>query len=184
MSNGPEGEAVQVPVASTSGDASKPTQASDQAQNANLAEGAKLSAAELKKKKQAEKQARRAQAKSSIPPPNQQKGPASKEGKPPKDQKQQNAKQQQLPIRSARRPSQSNIATLKDQKKEAKKDPKPQHSGLFFGHLYNQPRQQSIPGATKEVHPAVLALGLQYSSYSICGSTARMTSMLLAFKAV
>jgi translation initiation factor eIF-2B subunit delta len=39
-------------------------------------------------------------------------------------------------------------------------------------------------GASKDVHPAILALGLQYSSYAICGSTARMVAMLLAFKAV
>jgi translation initiation factor eIF-2B subunit delta len=60
----------------------------------------------------------------------------------------------------------------------------PKQVGLFFGHLYSQPRQHSIAGATKEVHPAILALGLQYSSYVVCGSIARMVSMLLAFKAV
>jgi translation initiation factor eIF-2B subunit delta len=67
-------------------------------------------------------------------------------------------------------------------KKESRRDQK--NLGLFFGHLYSQPRQYSMVGASKDVHPAVLALGLQYSSYVICGSTARMVAMLLAFKAV
>lgn len=148
----------------------------------------KISGAELKKKRQAEKQAKRAQAKAAGGPPNVQKGPPPKEGQ-KQQQQQKGSKQPQapkdehtkpLPVR--RRPSQPHVPVLKDSKKEPKKEPK--QVGLFFGHLYNQPRTHSMVGATKEVHPAVLALGLQYSSYVICGSTARMVSMLLAFKAV
>ncbi|KAF2011369.1 IF-2B-domain-containing protein [Aaosphaeria arxii CBS 175.79] len=146
----------------------------------------KLSAAELKKQKQAEKQARRAQAKSSGPPA-PQKGPSNKEGaKSQKESKQSSKddKSKSLPMR--RRNSQPSVVTLKETKKESRKESKKdsRQPGLFFGHLYNQPRQHSIVGATKEVHPAILALGLQYSSYIVCGSTARMVAMLLAFKAV
>lgn len=52
----------------------------------------------------------------------------------------------------------------------------------MFGHLYTQPRRHTIEGVNKDVHPAVLAAGLQMSSYEICGSSARCVAMLLAFK--
>lgn len=53
-----------------------------------------------------------------------------------------------------------------------------------FGHLYGIPRRSTIAGAAKEVHPAVLALGLQIRDYVICGSSARCVAMLTAFKRV
>ncbi|KAF2190018.1 nagb/rpia/CoA transferase-like protein [Zopfia rhizophila CBS 207.26] len=187
MSHPPSGGAAQPPAAPTPDSASNPpSQSTGDAKNVNApaAEGApKLSAAELKKQKQAEKQARRAQAKASGGPPNQQKSPPPKDGqKPTKESKQgpKEDKSKALPVRG--RPSQTNVPAPKDIKKEPKKEPK--QIGLFFGHLYSQLRQHSMVGATKEVHPAVLALGLQYSSYVVCGSTARMVAMLLAFKAV
>ncbi|PSN65923.1 IF-2B-domain-containing protein [Corynespora cassiicola Philippines] len=178
--------AAQPPAAAPAADApsNSPAQKPDDAKNAKPAEdGApkKLSPAELKKQKQAEKQARRAAQKSSGDAPNQQKGAPKEGSKQQKDPKQaQKDDKRPLPIR--RRPSQSNGSQPKDVKKETKKDPK--QVGLFFGHLYSQPRQYSMVGASKDVHPAVLALGLQYSSYIICGSTARMVSMLLVFKSV
>lgn len=52
----------------------------------------------------------------------------------------------------------------------------------LFSHLYTQPRRHNIEGVSKDVHPAVLALGFQMSSYEICGSSARCVGMLLAFK--
>lgn len=54
----------------------------------------------------------------------------------------------------------------------------------LFGHLYGQIRRQTIEGVSKDVHPAVLALGFQISNYVICGSNARCVAMLLAFKQV
>jgi translation initiation factor eIF-2B subunit delta len=45
-------------------------------------------------------------------------------------------------------------------------------------------RTTSIAGASKDVHPAVLALGLQMSNYTICGSCARLVATLQAFKRV
>ena len=54
----------------------------------------------------------------------------------------------------------------------------------MFEHLYGYPRRTTLAGAGKDVHPAVLALGLQMSSYVICGSTARCVATLLAFKQV
>jgi hypothetical protein len=53
-----------------------------------------------------------------------------------------------------------------------------------FGHLYGQQRRTTVAGAGKEVHPAVLALGLQLRDYVVCGSSARCVATLLAFKRV
>ncbi|KAF2438496.1 nagb/rpia/CoA transferase-like protein [Karstenula rhodostoma CBS 690.94] len=141
----------------------------------------KPSGAELKKLKQLEKQAKRAQAKAIVPPATQQGGPP-KENQKQREQKQSQKKDESRPLPIRRRPSQSNAVPQQQAKKESTRGQK--NLGLFFGHLYSQPRQHSMVGASKDVHPAVLALGLQYSSYVICGSTARMVAMLLAFKAV
>lgn len=54
----------------------------------------------------------------------------------------------------------------------------------LFDHLYGSPRRNSIARAGKDVHPAVLALGLQMRNYTICGSSARCVATLLAFKLV
>ncbi|KAH7083647.1 hypothetical protein FB567DRAFT_446909 [Paraphoma chrysanthemicola] len=142
----------------------------------------KLSPAELKKLAKAEKQARRAQAKSTDQNPKSQSGPGREGQKQQRDSKQtpKDDKSKPLPIR--RRPSNPNVPVVKEADKKPRKEVK--QTGLFFGHLYSQPKQQSMSGASKDVHPAILALGLQYSSYAICGSTARMVAMMLAFKAV
>lgn len=142
----------------------------------------KLSPAELKKQAKAEKQAKRAQAKASSSAPNHQQAPSKETQRPSKDAKQGPKDDKSRPIPVRRRPSQSNVPIAKEPEKKPKKEPK--QTGLFFGHLYSQPKQQSLVGASKDVHPAVLALGLQYSSYAICGSTARMVAMLLVFKTV
>jgi translation initiation factor eIF-2B subunit delta len=177
-------EAVQPPTASADAPSNPPTQPKGEDKDAKVADdGApkKLSMAEMKKQKAAEKQARRAQAKSGPAPT--QGGPIAKEGqKQQKESKQASKEDRSRPMPLRRRPSQSNAPPPPPQKKDAKKDLS--KLGLFFGHLYNQPRQHSMVGASKDVHPAVLALGLQYSSYIVCGSTARMVAMLLAFKAV
>ncbi|KAL8662621.1 MAG: hypothetical protein Q9202_004579 [Teloschistes flavicans] len=54
----------------------------------------------------------------------------------------------------------------------------------FLSHLYGAPKRTTIVGANKDVHPSVLALGLQMSNYVICGSNARCVSTLLVFKKV
>ncbi|KAF1973908.1 nagb/rpia/CoA transferase-like protein [Bimuria novae-zelandiae CBS 107.79] len=178
-------EAAAPPTVSAEAPGNPPTPAKKDSKDTKPAEdGApkKLSGAELKKLKQAEKQAKRAQAKAAGPPTVQQGGP-SKENQKKKEQKQPQQKDDNsrpLPVR--RRPSQSNVVPQLQTKKDSKRSQK--ELGLFFGHLYSQPRQHSMVGASKDAHPAVLALGLQYSSYAICGSTARMVAMLLAFKAV
>jgi translation initiation factor eIF-2B subunit delta len=177
-------EAAPPPATSSDAPSNPPAQANGDAKDAKPAEEGvpkKITPAELKKQKAAEKQARRAQAKSGSAP--SQSGPPAKEvQKQQKDAKQASKEDKTRPIPLRRRASQSNTPALPQPKKEAKKDVR--QLGLFFGHLYSQPRQHSMVGAFKDVHPAVLALGLQYSSYIVCGSTARMVAMLLAFKAV
>ena len=64
---------------------------------------------------------------------------------------------------------------------QGKKDDK---KVALFGHLYGMPRRTTIAGAGKDIHPAVLALGLQISKYIICGSNARCVATLLIFKRV
>ena len=54
----------------------------------------------------------------------------------------------------------------------------------LFEHLYGHPRRTTVAGAGKDVHPAVLALGLQMRNYIVCGSSARCATMLLVFKRV
>ncbi|PQE25146.1 translation initiation factor eif-2b delta subunit protein [Rutstroemia sp. NJR-2017a BVV2] len=147
-------------------------------------EGAKLSPAELKKKAKEEKAARRAAAVqnkqssevstpvSAIPG---QKGEGAKGGKgqqkkggpSPTDAR-------NVPIRGG--PSRSAPVAPELPKAEDK-------TVEFFRHLY-KPRTTSIAGSTKDVHPAVLALGLQMSNYTICGSCARLVATLQAFKRV
>lgn len=142
----------------------------------------KPSGAELKKQKQAEKAARRAQAINAkegggaVPTPP---GPIQKtEGtKTPKAQQKKGGASvvevRNLPVRGgAQKPAPAvQLPAMEDKTVE------------FFRHLYKT-RTTSIAGAGKEVHPAVLALGLQMSNYTICGSCARLVATLQAFKRV
>ena len=158
-----------------------------------LVEGAKdgkLSGAELKKRAKEEKAARRAKEKQVQQSPDIQikKGDIPGKGHGGKDvalavqtAKSQHKRtgstvNQQKPL--ALRPAdQSTIAPAGEVKKDKKK------VGLF-GHLYGTPKRTTIAGAGKDIHPAVLALGLQMSSYVICGSNARCVATLLVFKRV
>ena len=62
--------------------------------------------------------------------------------------------------------------------------PKENKNVALFDHLYGYPRRTTVAAAGKDVHPAVLALGLQMRNYIVCGSSARCVTMLLAFKRV
>ena len=53
----------------------------------------------------------------------------------------------------------------------------------FFRHLY-KPRVTTISSMMKDIHPTVLALGLQMKNYTICGSCARLAATMQAFKQV
>ncbi|PMD59260.1 IF-2B-domain-containing protein [Hyaloscypha bicolor E] len=149
-------------------------------------DGPKLSGAELKKRAKEEKAARRAEAllaKGAAVPvvpltPGQQ--PKAEGQKGAKGQRQHqrggstSVELRNLPVRGAQKVVPGPIAT------EPKKEDK---TVEFFRHLYKT-RTTSIAGASKDVHPAVLALGLQMSNYTICGSCARLVATLQAFKRV
>ncbi|MCJ1309719.1 hypothetical protein MMC25_003379 [Agyrium rufum] len=156
-------------------------------------EGSKLSGAELKKRAKAEKAARRAAEKDvkQLPPvaeaPNSQGKAAGQVPQGLKDtpetaaagaqsqskthHKRTGSTSKQLPLRAVHEKSAAPTEAPKEDKKVA-----------LFGHLYYQPRRATIAAAGKDVHPAFLALGLQISSYVICGSSARCVAMLLAFR--
>lgn len=157
---------------------------------------AKTSNAGLKKKAKEEKAARRAKEKQGKPgaPPDTSlaaSGPpdATTSNVKPSAPKPavQGSKQQKrrdsasanppktLPIRTAE--PQAAVAPAPITKEKTKRV-------ACFSHLYGPPRRTTIAGAGKDVHPAVLSLGVQISSYTICGSNARCVAMLLAFKRV
>jgi translation initiation factor eIF-2B subunit delta len=149
-------------------------------------EGSKISPAELKKQAKAEKAARRAQAiqekqgggTASIALPSPSTQQKTEEQKGPKSQHRRggstSVEVRNLPVRGAQKAVPVHIVV----------EPKLEDKTVeFFRHLYKT-RTTSIAGASKDVHPAVLALGLQMSNYTICGSCARLVATLQAFKRV
>jgi translation initiation factor eIF-2B subunit delta len=160
----------------------------------------KISGAELKKQKQAEKAARREKEKAdrmaqlgqtAATPQTPAKGAkggdakkggeAAQKGGPAQGQAQHKKGQSQggnLPMRGKPGPG-GPVPTPQQQPQRKTKE-----VGLF-GHLYTSTsKRNTMEGVSKEVHPAVLALGLQMSSFTVCGSNARCVAMLLAFKKV
>ena len=161
----------------------------------------KISGAELKKQKQAEKAARREKEKAdrmaqlgqtAAPPQTPAKGAkggdakkggdAAQKGGPAQGQAQHKKGQSQggnLPMRG--KPGPGGVVPMTQQQQPQRKT---KEVGLF-GHLYTSAsKRNTMEGVSKEVHPAVLALGLQMSSFTVCGSNARCVAMLLAFKKV
>lgn len=158
--------------------------AKDKAGSADAAPGAEgLSPAELKKKAKAEKAARRAREKTEREGGGASGGqgpgtPAGKKGGADAGGAAagQGAKGQKGS--APRRGSAPNVPQGESKKKQEDKNV------AVFGHLYGQQRRTTVAGAGKEVHPAVLALGLQMRDYVVCGSSARCVATLLAFKRV
>lgn len=149
----------------------------------------KLSNAELKKQAKAEKAARRAQAaqekQQNAPANSSPSGPPSagqvqkteglkvSKGSQHKRSGSSSGGSQSIPIRGAAQKAPPVPALPKEEDKTVE----------FFRHLY-KPRTTTVAGASKEIHPAVLALGLQMSNYTLCGSCARLVATLQAFKKV
>ncbi|KAK3680138.1 hypothetical protein LTR78_000515 [Recurvomyces mirabilis] len=172
------------------------------------AEDTKISPAELKKRAKAEKQARRAAQKEQTGGPAaaepstngateggqeehelKQKGGQQQKGQQQKSRQRHGQKpaQDSRPERPGqsssstmpprRRPSQSNTTTSKPtlQPKKEKREIE------LFSHLTTHPRLHTAgttASISKDIHPAVLALGYQYSTYTICGSSARCIEYL------
>ncbi|KAJ5757594.1 uncharacterized protein N7511_006288 [Penicillium nucicola] len=148
-----------------------------------------LTPAELKKKAKAEKAARRAREKvekdqvgapASGPAPGA--GGAGRGGAPATPKKDAGAGAAQKGGKAAppRRGSGPVGASAPVEQKKKKDDKKV----AVFGHLYGHQRRTTVAGAGKEVHPAVLSLGLQLRDYVVCGSSARCVATLLAFKRI
>lgn len=149
-----------------------------------------LSPAELKKKAKAEKTARRAKEKLERegPAPAVGGAPAAGAGgsqaRPSATSKKDGAPGGSQKGQRAPPPRRGSVAAAQHGAAEQQKKRKEDKSVAVFGHLYGQQRRTTIAGAGKEVHPAVLALGLQMRDYVVCGSSARCVATLLAFKRV
>ncbi|MCJ1284064.1 hypothetical protein MMC26_003395 [Xylographa opegraphella] len=188
----------------TNGDNTRPAAApgpQPEAESAAATEGTEASVrssgAELKKKAKEAKAARRAQEKQEKPqtkPPAilpdlknprkvetlEESGQRGSAGAPlgtpvtKKNHKPTGSLQKSMPLRQA--PPQTTTPTI-----QPKKDNK---NVALFEHLYGLPRRITIAAAGKDVHPAILALGLQMSNYVICGSNARCVATLMVLKRV
>ena len=161
----------------------------------------KLSNAEIKKRAKAEKQAKRAQKKVEqgvdiTPQQQQQQSQQSKETipRPPQSQRRkQNSqasvtKEASLPLPQSSSPTQAKALPHRTINHVADILPPPpaaddKRVGLF-AHLYSNLERTTMANSAKDVHPAVLALGLQMKEYAICGSSARLVATLVAFKRV
>lgn len=172
----------------------------------NIAEagaGVKLTGAELKRQKAAEKAARRAEkvAEKGAQAQAQQTQAQTKAGsgsgtKPDTPRRPSTTKRESdstphlkrtlssgtkpLPIRGGSQqqvPSQGSMPPEKEKRQEPKRV-------SMFSHLYSKEKRATLAGAGREIHPAVLALGLQLRDYVICGGNARCVATLLAFKKV
>lgn len=140
----------------------------------------RLTGAELKKQKQAEKAARRAQTIQEK----QAGGLPAAAGHKVKNDTATGARSQQKKSGSVTTPRDLPVRSQRSAAAPTPEAPKKEDKTVeLFRHLY-KPRVTSIAGAGKDVHPAVLALGLQMSSYTICGSCARLVATLQAFKKV
>ncbi|RMD39805.1 hypothetical protein DV735_g5328, partial [Chaetothyriales sp. CBS 134920] len=135
--------------------------------------GANPTGAELKKLKAAEKAARRAEKGDKGAAKEKQ---SSQQGKKEESHhKRTGSRSQPLAIRRQSVVAEKPTTTLE------KEDVK--HVAIV-SHLYPRGAKASLASAGREIHPAVLALGLQLRDYVICGSNARCVAMLLVFKRV
>jgi len=150
----------------------------------------KVSGGDLKKQKQAEKAAKRAAAKSTpqtVPSSSQQQAPKqpSKQKAPQSPSTPNASAPRAAPATPSHQANQRNRrASTSKEKAPPTTEKKLKKEVALFGHLYGAPRRFGLDLTAKDVHPAVLALGLQISAYEICGSNARTVAMLLAFKNV
>ncbi|CRG84419.1 putative translation initiation factor eIF-2B subunit delta [Talaromyces islandicus] len=151
---------------------------------------ANLSPAELKKKAKAEKAARRAKERAER----EAGGAAGSSAGAQQQSAQGGSSTAQTPRKGGQAGGKDGFGAQKGQRHAGGPRPsgpapaevkmKEDKSVAVFGHLYGVPRRSTIAGAAKEVHPAVLALGLQIRDYVICGSSARCVATMIAFKRV
>ncbi|KAL8712087.1 MAG: hypothetical protein Q9220_003521 [cf. Caloplaca sp. 1 TL-2023] len=168
----------------------------DSSKKPSDAKNDKPSGAELKKQKQAEKMAKREQARKEQQRPSQDVAQAkaedgaagqAKKGPIPPPQQSPAPKSQHKRTNSTSNNPQKPLQLRPSQHQPPDLAPEPSigpRKVAFMSHLYGHPRRTTLAGASKDVHPSILALGLQMSNYIICGSNARCVSTLLVFKRV
>lgn len=140
----------------------------------------KLTGKQLKEQKKAEKQARRAADKTKSGPPSAGKPEGGAAEKKPKQQQGQKGGGAQ---KKGERAEKGDKGAAVSSAGSATAAQPPREEVALFRHLENPAERQVSPAAAhKDVHPAILALGLQLASYTICGSSARCVATLLAFK--
>lgn len=156
-----------------------------------VSKGDKLSGKELKERAKAEKAARRAKEKGQQGQPitdlatnkqgDQKIRRPSNSGAAPSPLKGQHKRSGSTSVNTQKLP----LHVAQSQAVHVVEEPKRENKNVaLFDHLYGPPRRTTVAGAGKDVHPAVLALGLQMRHYIICGSSARCVATLLAFKRV
>lgn len=180
-----------VPDANRNEEATIATAVADKAGNQ---EEPKLSGTELKKRAKAEKAARRAREKEAAQK-SEQNRPADADGGGGKGGGAGQSKkgggqgprgsvsgESTMNTKSTKAVRQASAAATEGKKKKGpvQRDDK---TVAVFGHLGGK-RRSTIAGLGKEIHPAILSLGLQLVDYVICGSSARCMATLLAFKRV
>ncbi|OAL33488.1 hypothetical protein AYO20_07174 [Fonsecaea nubica] len=167
----------------------------------NVAEagaGAKLTGAQLKKQKAAEKAARRAEkvAEKGAQAVAQAQGQTAASGAKSETQRRPSTTKREsdtgphhkrtpsgkaLPIRGAiqqqQQPPHGSTVPEKEKRQDLKRV-------SMFSHLYPKEKKATLSGAGREIHPAVISLGLQLRDFVICGGNARCVATLLAFKKV
>ena len=166
----------------------------------------KVSSKELKLRQKAEKQAKRAaqkatqdDQKSEKPQKQQQQqqqgssGSERRTSDTGKAQPGQGVKITDMTIHHRRTASSSSKAlpirpmftsTAQSKEVEVEKKPALEKKVAMFSHLYSKDRRSTVAGVGREIHPAVLTLGIQLRDYVICGGSARCVATLLAFKKV
>jgi translation initiation factor eIF-2B subunit delta len=156
----------------------------------------KLSGAELKKQKAAEKAARRKEKVAERVEPAQvmqtqaQTQTHNQPQTPQLQRRQSIGKKENAPVTQHKRTGSSSGKALPLRGPAAVVAPEPdkklkdEKRVAFFSHLYPKEKRTGVAGASKEIHPAVLALGLQLRDHIICGGNARCVATLLVFKKV
>jgi len=145
----------------------------------------KLTPKQQKEQKKAEKQARRAADKAAAgAAPARKPEPVAggdKKGKPQQGAKSPSAEKKGG---KAEKTDKGSGATTVARVSQAAAEMAPKKEIPLFRHLESPGRKVNVTESHKDVHPAILALGLQMASYDICGSSARCVATLLAFKRV
>ncbi|KUI52638.1 putative translation initiation factor eIF-2B subunit delta [Cytospora mali] len=143
------------------------------------ASASKLSGAELKAKKKAEKAARREQSKAAEPAPAP--AAASAAGHDKQNGGKQSKPKQDAPGASAASRSKKSVPTPAPI--IAPKQPQGPVVPESFSHL-PMARKLPLSKADKDVHPAVLAIGQQMASFTLKDGVARLEATLMAFRKI